>query len=105
MLITGLKILKWVGARKISVYGDSELVIKQVKGEYQAHHTRMKQYRNVVLDILGMFLEYTLSVIPRSQNLMAGSLATTASNFKIPIFSNKKFEIHVKHWPFIPDNS
>ena len=33
-LIVGLKILKKLGAKKISVYGDSELVIKQVKGEY-----------------------------------------------------------------------
>ena len=59
-LITGLKTLKRLGARKISVYGDSKLVIKKVKGEYQAHHPRMKQYRNVVLDILRMFPEYTL---------------------------------------------
>ena len=35
-LIIGLKILKKLGARIISVYGDSELVIKQVKEEYQA---------------------------------------------------------------------
>ena len=31
-LITGLKILKKLGAKRIFVYGDSELVIKQVKG-------------------------------------------------------------------------
>lgn len=37
-LITGLKIFKRLGARKIPVHGDAELVIKQVKGEYQAHH-------------------------------------------------------------------
>ena len=35
---------------------------------------------------------------------MVDSLATTASNFKIPIFSNKKFEIHVKHRPVVPAN-
>lgn len=65
-LITGLKILKRLGARRISMYGDLELVINQVKGEYQSHHPRMKLYRNVVLDILNMFPEYTLSVVPRS---------------------------------------
>lgn len=31
-LITGLKILKKLGTKIIFVYGDSELVIKQVKG-------------------------------------------------------------------------
>lgn len=66
MLITGLKILKRLGAQRIFVYVDSELVIKQVKGEYQAHHPRMRQYRNVSLDILRIFMEYTLSVVPRS---------------------------------------
>lgn len=35
---------------------------------------------------------------------MADSLATEASNFQISIFSNKNFEIHVKHWPTVPDN-
>ena len=33
-LITGLKILKNLDAKRITVYGEFELVIKQVKGEY-----------------------------------------------------------------------
>lgn len=37
-LITSLRILKKLNAKIISVYGDSKLVIKQVKGEYQAKH-------------------------------------------------------------------
>jgi len=40
-LITRLKILKKLNAKRISVYGDFELVIKQVKGEYQAKNPRM----------------------------------------------------------------
>eukprot|EP00253_Pinus_taeda_P016840 PITA_16840 len=43
-LIDGLKLLKKLGAKRISVYRDSELVIKQVKGEYQAKHPRMRAY-------------------------------------------------------------
>jgi len=39
-LIAGLKILKKLGAKKILVYGDSELVI----GDYQAKHPRMQAY-------------------------------------------------------------
>jgi len=37
-LIAGLKILKKLNAKIIFVYGDSKLVIKQVKGEYQEKH-------------------------------------------------------------------
>jgi len=37
-LITSLKILRKLNAKIISVYGDSKLIIKQVKGDYQAKH-------------------------------------------------------------------
>ena len=45
-LRVGLKILKKLGAKKIFVYSDSKLVIKQVKGEYQAKHPRIRAYRH-----------------------------------------------------------
>jgi ribonuclease HI len=37
-LMLGLKLLKKVGAKQIMVRGDSELIIKQIKGEYAAKH-------------------------------------------------------------------
>ena len=103
-LITGLKILKKLNEKRIFVYGDSDLVIEQVKGEYQAKHLWMRAYKNVVLDILRMFPEYTLTTIPQTQNIIVDSLATATSNLKIPMNSNNKFEIHVKHQPVFPDN-
>jgi len=103
-LIAGLKILKKLRAKKFFVYGDSKLVIKQVKGEYHAKHPRMRAYHNVVLDILKTFTKYTLSLIPRIQNVIADSLATVVSMVNIPIHSNQKYSIHVKHHQTIPDN-
>jgi len=41
-LIAGLKILRKLNAKRIAVYGDSELLIKQVRGEYQAKHPQMR---------------------------------------------------------------
>ncbi|WP_220474257.1 hypothetical protein, partial [Klebsiella pneumoniae] len=64
----------------------------------------MRAYHNAVLDILRMFPYYTLTVVPRAQNVIANSLATVASNLKIPMNSNNKFEIHVKHNPTVLDN-
>jgi len=103
-LIAGLKILRKLKAKKIAVYGDSELVIKQVKGEFQAKHPRMRAYRNAVLDILKLFSEHTLTCVPRIQNGVADALAKAASNLKIPMNSSNKFEIYVKHHPTVPDN-
>ena len=82
VLIAGLKILKKLNAKRISVYGDSKLIIKQVKGEYQAKHSILRAYRNAVLDILKTFPEYTLTAVPKMQNIIANFLATTTSNLK-----------------------
>lgn len=84
-IIAGLKILRKLNAKRISVYSDSELVIKQVKSEYQAKHPRIRAYCNTVLDILRVFSYYTLTCVPRVQNVIAYSLATEASNLKIPM--------------------
>lgn len=64
----------------------------------------MRAYKNVVLVVLKMFHEYTLTLVPRAQNIITYSLATIASNLKIMMNSNNKFEIHIKHRPIVPNN-
>jgi ribonuclease HI len=58
-LMLGLKLLKKVGAKQIMVRGDSELIIKQIKGEYSAKHPRLRAYRNVVLDFFNVSQKLT----------------------------------------------
>ena len=65
-LILGLQILKKLQARRVYIYGYSDLVIRQVIGTYQGKHPRMRDYRNMVLDMLQGFKEYQIFVIPRS---------------------------------------
>jgi ribonuclease HI len=103
-LVLGLKTLKEMGARRIIVHGNSELIVNQVKGIYQEKHPKLRAYRNIVLDLLEEFLEYSLSVIPRGHNQIANSLSTSDLVFKIPFFPNRGYEIEVKHRPTIPDN-
>ena len=64
----------------------------------------MRDYRNSVLDILKKIPKYKLTTVLRSQNIIVDSLATIASNLKIPMNSSNKFEIHIKHRPSVPDN-
>ena len=63
----------------------------------------MRAYRNLVLDLLESFKEYQLSVIRRSQNHIVDALAVVASVFKIPIYTNRRHQIEVKHRPSIPN--
>lgn len=64
----------------------------------------MRDYRNLVLDMLEGFKEYQFFVIPRSHNTIAYAYASVASTFSIPIHPNKKYIDEVKHRPTIPDN-
>ena len=51
-LVLGLKMSKVLKDKKVYRYGDSELIINQVKGIYQPKDPRMGSYRNLVLDLL-----------------------------------------------------
>ena len=85
-LILGLKLLKKLGAKRISIHGDSKLIFKQIKGEYRAKHPRLRAYRNVVKNFLEIFVEYALFVVPRGENIIADGLDTSASTCKMPYF-------------------
>ena len=100
----GLKLLKKVGAKQIMVRGDSELIIKQIKGEYVAKHPHLRAYRNVVLDALKCFTEVDLQVMPRGQNILVDGLATSAATCKIPFHSTRPYIVEVKCRPIVPDN-
>jgi ribonuclease HI len=50
-LILGLKVAIEMGVNQIFVFGDSELIIQQVKSIYQENHPKLRSYRNEVLDI------------------------------------------------------
>ena len=86
----GLQILKQMQEKKMYIYGHSELVFRQVIGTYQAKHPRMRDYRNMVLDLLEGFEEYQIIIIPRSQNAIENTYVVAASTFRIPIHPNTK---------------
>ena len=75
-----------MGAQKIKILGDSELVINQINESYQTRHPRMRAYRNEVLDMLGnFFTDHRIQVIPRHENLVVDSLAVAAGKFETPV--------------------
>ena len=102
-LILSLNLLKKLGARRIAAHGNSELIIKQVNGEYMAKHLILRVYRNDAMDLLKTFVEYELVFVPRSQNIISNGLACIASSYhESP--SDKKIIIQTKYRPAVPDN-
>lgn len=93
-LILGLKATKDMNVKKLVVFGDSELVVLQIRNRYQAKQFRLKQYRDEVLDLIqDYFSAFNISFIPRIENFKVDSLALAASNFKVPLNPQVKYEV------------
>jgi ribonuclease HI len=54
-LILDMEATRKMKITKIVVFGDSDLVVKQVKGSYKTRHPRMRAYRNQVWDMIDYF--------------------------------------------------
>ena len=78
-LLKGLELAKSLGAESVLVQGDSQLIIGQVNGMYEAKEERMKKYLNKVRRLIQKFTEAHFVQIPREENMEAGTLAKEAS--------------------------
>ncbi|XP_013739457.3 uncharacterized protein LOC106442301 [Brassica napus] len=78
-LIAGLTLAHQLGAENIQVFGDSQLIINQVQGEYQAKDDSMIQYLAVAQRLIKKFKSCKLTQIPREQNSQADDLANLGS--------------------------
>ena len=78
-LLKGLELTKSLGAESVLVQGDSQLVIGQVNGMYEAKEERMKKYLNKVRRLIKKFSEAHFVQIPREENMEADTLAKEAS--------------------------
>uniref|UniRef100_A0A2N9FDC4 Uncharacterized protein n=1 Tax=Fagus sylvatica TaxID=28930 RepID=A0A2N9FDC4_FAGSY len=79
-LLAGLKLSKKMGVKNLTIKSDSQLVIGQVKGEYEAREDRMKKYLTVVQTLLPHFKKVEFVQIPREENVDADRLARLASS-------------------------
>ena len=77
-LITAMEEALKLGAKKIIVRGDSELIIKQMRGEYRVKHPDMKTLYDEAQALLGEFREHRIEHNLRHKNELADKLANLA---------------------------
>ena len=70
-LVLGLEILLQMGIKNATVFGNSQLVINQVKGQYKCGSILLAPYVVSVQQLLQEFQECTLHHIPREENYEA----------------------------------
>ncbi len=67
-----------LGARRVDIYMDSELVVKQVSGLYRTRNAGLKSGLGELMKLLGSLDGYTINYVPREHNREADSLANRA---------------------------
>ncbi|XP_074371670.1 uncharacterized protein LOC141712576 [Apium graveolens] len=83
-LIVGLQLAQHLEVQIIDIFGDSQLIIKQILGEYKTINERMASCATVVKDLLSSFFSWTLSRIDRSINHWADALSRLATSDTSP---------------------
>jgi len=77
-LLLGLMRAKELGATEVEVVNDSELVAKQVNGQYKVKHPDMKPLHAAATAVLGEFASWRVRSVPRAQNAHADALVNRA---------------------------
>ena len=77
-LITAMEKAKELGARRVKIHGDSELIVKQMKGEYRVKHPDLVPLYRRAKDLFDDFEGATIDHNYREKNTLADSLGNLA---------------------------
>jgi len=77
-LLLGLQEARRLNAERVSVFADSELVIKQLNGVYRVKHPVMRERHQEAMRLLAQFKAWRATHVPRERNTEADRLANQA---------------------------
>ena len=76
-LLRGVAAARELGAVELEIIGDSELVARQLTGQYRVKNAALKSLRERVLHALNG-VRWTIRTVPRAQNSRADELVNAA---------------------------
>ena len=72
-----------LGARQVTLYSDSDLVVKQINGSYRVRKAELKPLYQQVKQLQALLKSFTVINIPRWQNAEADNLANAALDLAV----------------------
>ena len=73
-MLLGIELAKSHGATEIELIGDSELIVRQIRGEWKIKNAPLRELRAEVLAALEEFDSWRVRNVPRTRNEAADSL-------------------------------
>ncbi|XP_073025172.1 uncharacterized protein [Primulina eburnea] len=79
-ILAGLQAAREVGASRVIIYSDSQLVTQQIKGTYEAKNEKMLKYLGLIAARASSLIDWSIEQIPREENAEADTLAKLAAS-------------------------
>ncbi|KAL0458516.1 UNVERIFIED_CONTAM: hypothetical protein Slati_0478800 [Sesamum latifolium] len=95
VLVLGMKMAPKAGTRHLMAYSDSQLIVKQVEGAYEAKEDNMIQYLQQIEEPRIRFKSFQLVQIAREENVKADCLSKLTSALE----GCKTRHITIQHLP------
>jgi ribonuclease HI len=76
-LLLGLRRARALGASEVEIINDSQLIARQITGEYKVKHAAMQPLHREAVAALAGFAHWSISSVPRSENAHADALVNT----------------------------
>ncbi|MBU0458714.1 ribonuclease HI family protein [Patescibacteria group bacterium] len=90
-LIEGLKIAKRYHPNRLVCFLDSELIVRQLKGEYRVKMPALKEFNEEISELMNEFATVEFHHIPREDNFRADALVNRAlDEHPSPHFENSR---------------
>jgi ribonuclease HI len=104
-LLQGLRKALDMHIQNLTVFGDSEIVVRQVRNSIHYLSPHLKCYQSEVWSLINKFFSFNINSIPRLNNTEADLLANVASKL-LPAegLSPNAFSVELLFRPSVPDN-
>ena len=83
-LLLGLDRARALGLREVEIVNDSQLVERQVRGEYRVKKAELRVLRERVIEALNAFDRWSIRSVPREENELADYLVNEAIDARAP---------------------
>jgi len=80
--IKALEAAQEIGAKQLSVFSDSELLVRQINGKYKVKSEQIRPLFQQAVQLLEKFDDCKVTFVPREQNKEADSLVNQALNLE-----------------------
>src|SRR5262245_62448382 len=81
-LVEGLELATELGVKKLAVFSDSEVMVKQMKGEYRVKNEDLRPLYEEAKSLAAGFAQFTITHVRREQNKRADEIGNDALDGK-----------------------